>query len=171
MYETIFMELLGFLGTLPLVLHLKQSAIIFIPLRYVGIHSLHMLCDSFKSSSPGRSHYLGSENWSLQVKTRTPPTMHPAFLDFSTQFCLFYSACHWFTSLITACEGRQELLHWCIPLANRVTFTSEVKRRVVLIILVFYTVVIIPYMCTCGFFPASQELRWYTIYSDNTPWI
>jgi hypothetical protein len=26
-------------------------------------------------------------------------------------------------------------------------------------------------MCTCGFFPASQELRWYTIYSDNTPWI
>jgi len=37
--------LLGFLGTLPLVSHLKQ--IVFILLRYVVIHSLHMMCDSF----------------------------------------------------------------------------------------------------------------------------
>jgi len=44
--------LLGFLETLPLVLHLKQTA--FIPLRYDVIHSLHMLCDSFKPASPSR---------------------------------------------------------------------------------------------------------------------
>jgi hypothetical protein len=60
MYTIIFMELLGFLGTLILVLHRKQN--VFIPLRYVVIDSLHMLCDSVKSSSPGRSHYLGSQN-------------------------------------------------------------------------------------------------------------
>jgi len=58
--------LLGFLGTLPLASHLKQ--IVFILLRYVVIHSLHMLCDSFKSSSPDRGLYLGSENSSMQVK-------------------------------------------------------------------------------------------------------
>jgi hypothetical protein len=49
--------LLGFLGTLPLALHRP-----FIPLRYVVIQSLHMLCDSFKSWSPGRRLFLASEN-------------------------------------------------------------------------------------------------------------
>jgi len=84
--------LLGFLGTLPLVLHLKQS--VSIPLRYAVIDSLHMMFDFFKSLSPGRRLYSSLNLVPLCTTvfwfSKTEFLMHYTYSVYSTVVFFFY---------------------------------------------------------------------------------